>query len=102
MCPPLSAFMQILKTQTTQYMFLLVAETGVILNLATELESGFYTVVLRVADAAGLEQDSTVQAEVCDCKGEEVVCMIRVAGGELPMVLGILGAILLLLSRSYN
>ncbi|XP_030298178.1 B-cadherin [Sparus aurata] len=72
-------------------------KTGIILNLATELESGLYTVVLRVADTRGLEQDSTVQAEVCDCKGEEVVCTGRVAGTGLPMVLGILGAILLLL-----
>lgn len=82
--------------------FLFVAETGIILNLATELESGLYTVVLRVADTRGLEQDSTVQAEVCDCKGEEVVCTGRVAGTGLPMVLGILGAILLLLSKSCN
>uniref|UniRef100_A0A8C4FDM1 Cadherin-1 n=1 Tax=Dicentrarchus labrax TaxID=13489 RepID=A0A8C4FDM1_DICLA len=75
-----------------------VAETGILLNLATELASGEYTVVLRVSDAQGLAQDSTVQATVCDCSGEEVICKGRVAGGpELSVILGILGGILLLL-----
>ncbi|XP_035519436.1 B-cadherin-like [Morone saxatilis] len=74
------------------------SKTGILLNLATELASGKYTVVLRVSDALGLEQDSTVQATVCDCSGEEVICKGRVAGGsELPVILGILGGILLLL-----
>nr|XP_057912813.1 cadherin-1 [Doryrhamphus excisus] len=74
------------------------SKTGIILNLATELASGEYTVVLRVADNQGLQQDSTVQAKVCDCTGEEVVCKGRVAGGtDLPVILGILGGILLLL-----
>lgn len=77
-----------------------VLETGIILNLATELESGQYTVVLRVSDTHGLEQDSTVQATVCDCTGEEVRCKDRVAAGtSLPLILGILAAILLLLSK---
>ncbi|XP_076600045.1 cadherin-1-like [Chaetodon auriga] len=73
------------------------SRTGIILNLATELPSGAYTVILRVSDNQGLEQDSTVQATVCDCKGEQVHCM-RVAGETgLPVILGILGGILLLL-----
>ncbi|CAN9500189.1 unnamed protein product [Ophioblennius macclurei] len=73
-------------------------KTGIILNLATELETGEYTVVLRVADTQGNEQDNTVQATVCDCSGEEVVCKGRIAGGtSLPVILGILGGILLLL-----
>ncbi|XP_044071046.1 LOW QUALITY PROTEIN: B-cadherin-like [Siniperca chuatsi] len=74
------------------------SKTGIILNLATELASGDYTVVLRVSDNQGLQQDSTVQATVCDCTGEEVLCKGRVAGGtNLPVILGILGGILLLL-----
>ncbi|XP_051278979.1 B-cadherin isoform X1 [Dicentrarchus labrax] len=74
------------------------SKTGILLNLATELASGEYTVVLRVSDAQGLAQDSTVQATVCDCSGEEVICKGRVAGGpELSVILGILGGILLLL-----
>ncbi|GLD73414.1 protocadherin Fat 4-like protein [Lates japonicus] len=73
-------------------------QTGIILKLATELASGDYTVVLRVRDTQGLEQDNTVQATVCDCKGEEVSCQGRIAGGTgLPVILGILGGILLLL-----
>uniref|UniRef100_A0A672FSW6 Cadherin-1 n=1 Tax=Salarias fasciatus TaxID=181472 RepID=A0A672FSW6_SALFA len=73
-------------------------KTGIILNLAKELESGEYTVVLRVADNQGMAQDNTVLATVCDCTGEEVVCKGRIAGGtSLPVILGILGGILLLL-----
>lgn len=78
-----------------------VAETGIILNLITELASGQYTVLLRVSDNQGLEQDSTVQATVCDCSGEGVSCQGRIAGGpDLSVILGILGGILLLLSKS--
>nr|XP_046258839.1 B-cadherin-like isoform X4 [Scatophagus argus] len=74
------------------------SKTGIILNLATELASGDYTVVLRVSDNLDLHQNSTVQATVCDCSGEEVRCQGRIAGGtELPIILGILGGILLLL-----
>ncbi|XP_038579158.1 cadherin-1-like [Micropterus salmoides] len=72
---------------------------NIILSLATELASGEYTVVLRVSDNMGLEQDSTIQATVCDCTGEEVSCQGPVAGGtnRLPAVLGTLGGILVLL-----
>ncbi|TNN58333.1 Cadherin-1 [Liparis tanakae] len=74
------------------------SKTGILLNLGMELESGEYTVVLRVADHQGQEQDSTVQATVCECTGAEVTCKGRVAGGTgLPVILGILGGILLLL-----
>uniref|UniRef100_A0A7N6BBP9 Cadherin-1 n=1 Tax=Anabas testudineus TaxID=64144 RepID=A0A7N6BBP9_ANATE len=74
------------------------AGTGIILNLATELPSGEYLVVLRVADNQGLEQDSTVQATVCDCRGADAICQDRIVTvGGLPMILGILGGILLLL-----
>ncbi|XP_040034112.2 cadherin-1 isoform X2 [Gasterosteus aculeatus] len=74
------------------------SKTGIVLNLATVLDSGEYTVVLRVADNQGMAQDSTVLATVCDCTGEEVTCKGRaVAGSELPVILGILGGILLLL-----
>lgn len=85
-------------------MFLLFsfsAETGIILNLAKSLESGQYTVVLRVADNHGMEQDSTIQAKVCDCTGKDVQCTdTRGAVAEVPLILGILGGILLLLSKS--
>lgn len=78
-----------------------VLETGIILNLATELESGQYTVVLRVSDNQDLGQVSTIQATVCDCTGEQVRCKDRVAAAtNLPLILGILAAILVLLSKS--
>ncbi|XP_023252424.1 B-cadherin-like isoform X1 [Seriola lalandi dorsalis] len=72
--------------------------TGIILNLNTKLDIGYYNVVLRVADNQGLEQDNTFQAKVCDCTGKDFVCKGRTAGGPgLSTVLGILGGILLLL-----
>ncbi|CAI5682137.1 unnamed protein product [Oreochromis niloticus] len=72
--------------------------TGIILNLATELPSGEYDVILRVADKHGLEQDSNITAKVCDWRGAEPTCPdYRVADpSDLPLILGILGAILLL------
>ncbi|XP_030581098.1 B-cadherin-like [Archocentrus centrarchus] len=71
--------------------------TGIILTLSTELPSGEYSVLLRVGDKHGLEQENTIKAKVCDCKGAEVTCTDRAIGGtSLPLILGILGAILLL------
>lgn len=73
-------------------------KTGIILTLVRPLPKGQYSVVLRVADNQGLEQDSTLQATVCDCTGPDVVCSpLGRAGVGLPGILGILGAILLLL-----
>ncbi|KAF3708625.1 Cadherin-1 Epithelial cadherin [Channa argus] len=74
------------------------SKTGIILNLATELPSGVYTVVLRVADNQGKDQDCTVKATVCDCTREYGACDNRLAGSDnLPAILGVLGGILLLL-----
>nr|XP_029497213.1 B-cadherin-like [Oncorhynchus nerka] len=76
-------------------------KTGIILTLKTMLDSGDYTVVLRVSDIQGLHQESTIQASVCDCKGADVQCTDKaVAGFGLSSILGILGAILLLLLLS--
>ncbi|XP_040905076.1 cadherin-1 isoform X3 [Toxotes jaculatrix] len=75
-------------------------KNGIILNLATELPSGKYTVVLRVTDTGGESQDSTVQVEVCDCTGKEMVCQEPGAWAGVTdpsVILGILGGILLLL-----
>uniref|UniRef100_A0A672ZQY4 Cadherin-1 n=1 Tax=Sphaeramia orbicularis TaxID=375764 RepID=A0A672ZQY4_9TELE len=73
-------------------------KTGIILNLAKQLDHGMYTVILKVGDNQGMEQDSTIQAEVCDCTGKEAQCnAYREAGVPLPIILGILGGILLLL-----
>ncbi len=81
--------------------FVFVAETGIVLNLATELDSGIYHVVLRVSDTQGVQQENTVKATVCDCTGNDVQCQeIRIGGTNLPVILGILGGILLLLSKS--
>ncbi|XP_029623036.1 B-cadherin [Salmo trutta] len=77
------------------------SKTGIILTLKTMLDSGDYTVVLRVSDNQGLHQESTILASVCDCKGADVQCADKaVAGFGLSSILGILGAILLLLLLS--
>ena len=74
--------------------------TGIILTLIMPLPMGDYSVVLRVADSHGLEQDNVVMATVCDCTGSEVACKrIGAAGIGLPVILGILGAVLLLLCK---
>lgn len=73
-------------------------QTGIILRLDQELESGDYNVALVVSDHLGLSQTSTLIATVCDCSGEDVKCLEkRIGGSNLPVILGILGGVLLLL-----
>uniref|UniRef100_A0A8C7QRJ0 Cadherin-1 n=1 Tax=Oncorhynchus mykiss TaxID=8022 RepID=A0A8C7QRJ0_ONCMY len=63
---------------------------------------GDYMVVLRVSDNQGLHHDSTIQASVCDCKGADVQCTDKaVAGFGISSILGILGAVLLLLCKLF-
>ncbi|XP_077057635.1 cadherin-1 [Siphateles boraxobius] len=72
--------------------------TGVFLTPKSSLEQGDYNVVLKVIDQGGLDQESSIQATVCDCEGETVSCADKtIAGMPLSGVLGILGGILLLL-----
>ncbi|XDV17313.1 hypothetical protein PO909_023193 [Leuciscus waleckii] len=73
--------------------------TGVLLTLKSALEPGDYNVVLKVIDQGGMDQESTIQASVCDCEGEAFQCTDKVAQAGVPLsgVLGILGGILLLL-----
>ncbi|KAG1941224.1 cadherin-4 isoform 1 preproprotein [Pimephales promelas] len=71
---------------------------GVFLMPKSVLEQGEYNVVLKVIDRGGMDQESTIQASVCDCEGESVQCIDqRAAAMPLFGVLGILGGILLLL-----
>ncbi|XP_027862170.1 B-cadherin-like isoform X11 [Xiphophorus couchianus] len=73
-------------------------KTGIVLTLTRELESGTYKVGMKVSDNQGLFQLNTIEAEVCDCTGEEVRCIEKViAGSSMPVILGILGGVLLLL-----
>lgn len=79
------------------------AGTGIILNLVTELETGQYRLVLKVADNQGMAQDNTIRAEVCGCTGKDWHCpslMDDRAAAGLPLILGVLGGVLLLLSES--
>ncbi|XP_051757063.1 cadherin-1 isoform X4 [Ctenopharyngodon idella] len=48
--------------------------TGVFLKPKFTLEQGDYNVILRVFDNHRLSQDSTIQASVCDCEGDDVQC----------------------------
>uniref|UniRef100_A0A3B5QXM6 Cadherin-1 n=1 Tax=Xiphophorus maculatus TaxID=8083 RepID=A0A3B5QXM6_XIPMA len=67
-------------------------KTGIVLTLTRELESGTYKVGMKVSDNQGLFQINTIEAEVCDCTGEEVRCIEKViAGSSMPVILGILG-----------
>uniref|UniRef100_A0AAY4DKE2 Cadherin-1 n=1 Tax=Denticeps clupeoides TaxID=299321 RepID=A0AAY4DKE2_9TELE len=74
-------------------------QTSIILTLKSKLEEGVYNVVLRVFDSQNLFQDNTLHATVCDCTGSDVQCQGRIseAGFGLPVILGILGALLALL-----
>ncbi|KAK2914235.1 hypothetical protein Q8A67_002634 [Cirrhinus molitorella] len=71
--------------------------TGILLTLNSVLEQGKYNVVLRVFDNDGMNQDITIQAAVCDCKGDEFICSGLTAEIPLSLTLGILAAILVLL-----
>uniref|UniRef100_A0A8C1APH5 Cadherin-1 n=1 Tax=Cyprinus carpio carpio TaxID=630221 RepID=A0A8C1APH5_CYPCA len=72
--------------------------SGVFLHLKSQLEQGAYNVVLRVFDRHKLYQDSSIQATVCDCIGDEFQCTDkRLAEMSLSGVLRILGGILALL-----
>ncbi|XP_073714945.1 cadherin-1 [Misgurnus anguillicaudatus] len=76
--------------------------TGIELMLKSTLEPGVYNVVLRVFDKQKLNQDSTIKATVCDCKGESVVCNeTRAHGLLLSVVIKIICTIFGLLSISY-
>jgi len=75
-------------------------KTGIILNMRTKLKEAKYSIRISVSDTHGLSQVSTIDAQVCDCKGEEFGCQNRqlgAAGLPLPVILGTLGAILALL-----
>uniref|UniRef100_A0A673I2S2 Cadherin-1 n=1 Tax=Sinocyclocheilus rhinocerous TaxID=307959 RepID=A0A673I2S2_9TELE len=72
-------------------------KTGILLTLNSVLEQGNYNVVLRVYDTNNMYQDNSIQATVCDCKGDEFLCKKMMAGIPLSLSLGILAAILALL-----
>lgn len=88
------------QQDTSKNWSIFINDTGHYLSLKpqSQLEQGEYNVVLRVADQEGKSQESTIQASVCDCKGEAFQCLDKqVAGIPLSGVLGVLGGILLLL-----
>ncbi|KAJ8252387.1 hypothetical protein COCON_G00216990 [Conger conger] len=72
-------------------------KTGIFLTLKTNLEAGLYSVILKAFDSHGLYQENTVNATVCNCKGADVNCSLKIAGFGMPVIFGILGAILFLL-----
>ncbi|XP_059392954.1 cadherin-3-like [Carassius carassius] len=71
--------------------------TGILLTLKSVLEQGDYNVVLRVYDNNDLYKDNSIQATVCDCKGDEFQCQKTIAGAPLSLSFGILAAVLVLL-----
>ncbi|KAL7830942.1 hypothetical protein SRHO_G00304440 [Serrasalmus rhombeus] len=76
-------------------------KTGIVLRLKIPLKHGEYNVVMRVYDNLALYQDNTIRALVCDCTGVQH-CNVpyfdeTTARFGMPVILGILGAILALL-----
>ncbi|XP_056318145.1 B-cadherin [Danio aesculapii] len=71
-------------------------KTGILLTLNTVLEPDVYNLVLRVYDNDENYENSSIQASVCDCKGNDIECG-RIPGMPLHGGLGILGGILVLL-----
>ncbi|XP_026123944.1 B-cadherin-like [Carassius auratus] len=72
-------------------------KTGILLTLKSVLEQGGYTVVLRVYDNSDRYKDNSIQATVCDCKGDEFLCQTKIAGAPLSLTFGTLAAVLVLL-----
>ncbi|NXL36723.1 CADH1 protein, partial [Glaucidium brasilianum] len=71
-----------------------------VLRLIKELEPGEYNIFLKLTDAQGKAQVTTVKAQVCDCEGAAKNCERRAfiaSGLGVPAILGILGGILALL-----
>uniref|UniRef100_A0A8D0FM43 Cadherin-1 n=1 Tax=Strix occidentalis caurina TaxID=311401 RepID=A0A8D0FM43_STROC len=71
-----------------------------VLRLTKELEPGEYNIFLKLMDAQGKAQVTTVKAQVCDCEGPAKNCERRAfiaSGLGVPAILGILGGILALL-----
>uniref|UniRef100_A0A663MVD6 Cadherin 1 n=1 Tax=Athene cunicularia TaxID=194338 RepID=A0A663MVD6_ATHCN len=71
-----------------------------VLRLTKELEPGEYNIFLKLTDAQGKAQVTTVKAQVCDCEGAAKNCERRAfiaSGLGVPAILGILGGILALL-----
>uniref|UniRef100_A0A3P9HF10 Cadherin domain-containing protein n=1 Tax=Oryzias latipes TaxID=8090 RepID=A0A3P9HF10_ORYLA len=70
-------------------------KTGIELFLKSDIPGGKYKVVLRVSDRGNLDQDSSINVEVCTCL-ENGLCPLT--GTGLPAYIwGILGGLLLLL-----
>ncbi|XP_073692657.1 B-cadherin [Garra rufa] len=72
-------------------------KTGILLTLNSVLAQGKYNVVLKVYDNSDMSWDNSIQATVCDCKGDEFECKELIAGIPLSLSLAILAAILALL-----
>uniref|UniRef100_A0A3P9LD48 Cadherin domain-containing protein n=1 Tax=Oryzias latipes TaxID=8090 RepID=A0A3P9LD48_ORYLA len=72
-------------------------KTGIELFLKSDIPGGKYKVVLRVADRGNLDQESSINVEVCTCL-ENGLCPLT--GTGLPAYIwGILGGLLLLLGE---
>lgn len=64
---------------------------------------GDYKINLKLMDNQKKDQVTTLEVSVCDCEGAAGVCKkapLVEAGMQIPAILGILGGILALLSKS--
>ncbi|NXT58742.1 CADH1 protein, partial [Pluvianellus socialis] len=79
---------------------MVTGDDRLVLNLKKELEPGEYNIFLKLTDAQGKSQTTSVKAQVCDCEGPAKNCERRAyiaSGLGVPAILGILGGILALL-----
>ncbi|NWY50880.1 CADH1 protein, partial [Chionis minor] len=79
---------------------MVTGDDRLVLNLMKELEPGEYNIFLKLTDAQGKSQTTSVKAQVCDCEGPAKNCERRAyiaSGLGVPAILGILGGILALL-----
>ncbi|XP_043937574.1 B-cadherin-like [Protopterus annectens] len=90
---------QLIK-QSSQNWTITFNETGNVLSVASikKLDPGLHQIYLRLTDSGGIQQDTIVEVEVCECHGDDIHCQGKnVKAVGLPIILMILGSILVLL-----
>lgn len=65
------------------------------------LALGEYSLVLRMYDSKRLFQNSSIIVEVCDCKGDDVLCSsgLAAAAADVTLFIYVLAAILCFLGK---
>lgn len=68
-----------------------------------DLDEDIYTLTVTIMDSQGLKNTTLLKIQVCQCDGTTCDSPKALAGGlGIPVILGILGGILALLSKSFS